>query len=94
MKKWIALALLASACATASAKDREAAELHRALAEQALAGGDARGALSEVEESLALDPENADTHNLHGLLLHLSYGKPEEAVAAPPEVPDEDIGII
>lgn len=83
MTKWLMPALLlVLACTTVSQKSRRDAELHRTLAEQSLASGDARGALSEVEKSLELDPTNADTHNLHGLLLHLSFGRPEEAITA------------
>lgn len=75
------LALL-GACAGPSQKDLDAALLHRSLAEQQLAAQDARGALAEIEKSLELNPADPDTHNLHGLLLHLSFGKPEEAIAA------------
>lgn len=82
MKKVLAFVLLLAGCASISKRDRELAVVHQNIAQESIASGDGRTALAEVEKGLALDPQNQELHNLHGLLLHLWFGKPEEAVAA------------
>jgi Tfp pilus assembly protein PilF len=74
------LLLVLTSCATSS-KDRKAVELHEALAQQNLAAGDPHGALGEVEKALLADPKDPEALNLHGLILHLSFHKTEEAAA-------------
>ncbi|MBI5544938.1 MAG: tetratricopeptide repeat protein [Deltaproteobacteria bacterium] len=75
------LVLLASACRTVSANDRETAAVHQNLAKQSLSAGDFRSALGEVEKALEADPGNAEALNLRGLLLHLYFARPDEAIA-------------
>lgn len=71
----IVLALLLGACAGISDKDRELGRVHQHLAQESLAAGDPRAALAEIEKAVAADPENAEAHNLYGLLLHLYFGR-------------------
>lgn len=76
------LALLLGGCRTISAKDREIAASHLEIAQQALAGGDPRSALGEIEQAVKLNPEDAEIRNLHGLLLHVYFGETDDAIAA------------
>lgn len=77
----MALFLLAAACASVSARDRELARTHLHLAEQSVGGGDPRGALAEIETAVRHDPENPEVRNLYGLLYHVAFGQNERAIA-------------
>ncbi|HEY0839495.1 MAG TPA: tetratricopeptide repeat protein [Vulgatibacter sp.] len=76
------LVLLLAGCATVSAKDREQAASHFQISQTALAGGDPRTALGEIEQAARLDPREPEIHHLHGLLLHVYFGELGPAEAA------------
>lgn len=76
------LALVLAGCATVSAKDRQKAASHFEIASTALAGGDPRTALAEVEQAAKLDPKDPEIHHLHGLLLHVYFGELDAAASA------------
>jgi len=69
------------ACRTVSAKDREIAISHMEISQQALAGGDARTALAEIEKSVELNPKDPESRNLYGLLLHLYFGETDASIS-------------
>lgn len=68
-----------SACATTSG-NRELAVVQYDLAVQAQRAGDARTALFEIEKAVAQDPKDPKARNFHALVLHLHFGRLEEAI--------------
>ena len=62
-----------------SAKDQEAASIHYDLGVQALQQN-TRQALAEFDLALQLDPELPEALAAKGMLLHVAFGKPEEAL--------------
>jgi type IV pilus assembly protein PilF len=76
-------AFLGFACAhTPSEREQTNARIHYDLALERQRAGDATEAYREIEKSLALDPTFAPAHNAKGLMLHLSFDRPEEALKA------------
>lgn len=73
------VALALSACASTS-RDRELARVQYDLAVQAQRAGDPRAALLEIEKSVEQDPEDPEARNFHALVLHLHFGKLEDAI--------------
>lgn len=73
--------VVSTGCRTVSAKDRELAASHLEISQQALASGDPRSALAEVEKSVALDPRDSSSRNLYGLILHVYFNEWEDAIA-------------
>jgi Tfp pilus assembly protein PilF len=61
-------------------KARQGAQIHYDLGVQAQQAGENQGAYREYRMALELDPSLADAHNAIGILLHLVYRKPEEAI--------------
>lgn len=47
-----------------------------------LAQKEPQGALVELERALALDPELPEANHLKGVLLHVAFNRPEEAIAS------------
>ncbi len=74
------LALFA-ACAHVSEADRNASQAHYDLALQT-AMQQPQEAYKEVEISLSLNPNHADSWQLKGILLHTAFGKLDEAQVA------------
>lgn len=68
-----------SACATTSG-DRELAAVQYDLAVQAQRAGDARTALLEIERAVEQDPKDPKARNFHALVLHLHFGRLDEAI--------------
>ncbi len=74
------LLVVALACATSpSRKERENAEIHYNLGNEALRGGRTQDALKEYDEALALDEAFADAHLGRGLVMEFGFGKVDEA---------------
>jgi Tfp pilus assembly protein PilF len=63
-----------------SEKDRTEAETRYDLAVQLQANGDVQGSLKELNRALELYPRFDQAHNLKGILLHISFGRHEEAI--------------
>jgi type IV pilus assembly protein PilF len=60
-------------------RQRENARNYYELSLQLQASGDVVNAYKELEKSLQLDPDFAQAHNVMGVLLHVSFGRLEEA---------------
>lgn len=76
----LVLALALTACAhRVSERDRERARNYYELALQLQATGDVVSAYKELEKSIAQDPYDPASHNVAGVLLHLSFDRPQEA---------------
>jgi type IV pilus assembly protein PilF len=76
------LALAISGCAhIVTDKDREQAQIHYDLAVQNLVK-QPQIAFQETDEALTLNPEMADAWHVRGLLLHHSFKRYDEALAA------------
>ncbi len=77
----LALAILLSGCQhVPTAKERESSDIHYNLGVQAQQAGNIQMALSEFQRSVELDPDNADARNALGIILHLSFRRPAEAI--------------
>jgi len=63
-----------------SEREQQGALIHHDLGVQALQVGDAQGALREFQTALDLDPTLAEAHYAMGTLLHLSFGRREQAI--------------
>lgn len=61
-------------------KVKEQATIHYDLGIQAQQSGDVRTALNEYQKALADDPDLDLAHNAIGLLLHVSFAKPDDAI--------------
>jgi type IV pilus biogenesis/stability protein PilW len=78
----LALLLVSASCAhTPSEKERRSAEIHYDLALQAQQQGNMQEALRELNVSLENDPDYPEAHNALGILLHLSFRRPDEAIS-------------
>lgn len=77
----LALAVGAQGCAHVSEKDHEQSVIHYDLAVQNLVKAP-QVAMKECDESLALDPNNADAWHVRAMLLHLSFARFDEALLA------------
>ena len=77
----LALAFGLSACAHVGEKEREQSRLHYDIAVENLVKNP-QVAMKEVDEALAMNPENADAWHVKGIVLHLSYARLEEAAVA------------
>jgi len=78
----LALLLVSAGCAhTPSEKERRSAEIHYDLALQAQSQGHMQDAVRELQLSLENDPDYPEANNAMGLLLHLAFRRPDEAVA-------------
>lgn len=81
--------LLASFCVVAFAtlgckhvmteKEERESEIHYDLGIQ-VQSTDAQGALREFDRALELNPNMAEAHNAKGVLLHMSFGRLDEAI--------------
>ncbi|NTX14285.1 social motility TPR repeat lipoprotein Tgl [Myxococcus sp. CA051A] len=77
----LALVLALSGCVhTPTEKERRSAEIHYDLALQAQQQGHLQDALRELQVSLDNDPDYPEAHNAMGILLHMAFGRPAEAV--------------
>jgi type IV pilus assembly protein PilF len=61
-------------------KELRGAEIHFELGVQAQQAGAVQDAYKEFNKALEWDPNNAEAHNAIAILLHLAFGKPEEAI--------------
>ncbi|HEX4620815.1 MAG TPA: social motility TPR repeat lipoprotein Tgl [Myxococcaceae bacterium] len=75
-----ALLVLAACRHVPTEKELQGAQIHYDLGVQAQQGNDVQGAFKEFEAALTLDPRMAEAHNAMGILLHLSFQKPDEAI--------------
>lgn len=62
-------------------KEIAAAQIHYDLGVTMQSQGDVTSAYKEFELALSMDPGLAEAHNALGVLLHLSFHRPEEAIA-------------
>lgn len=77
-----ALLILAFGCAhTPTEKERQRAQIHYDLAIQAQSSGSIQEALSELQKSVKLDPYFPESHNALAILLHVAFGRHDEAIA-------------
>ena len=77
----LALLLVFAGCAhTPTDKERRSAEIHYDLALQAQQQGMMQDALRELKVSLENDPDYPEAHNAMGILLHLVFRRPTEAI--------------
>ncbi len=77
-----ALLLLAACAHRPSAKDVASARIHFDLALERQKAGDAKEAYQQIEKAISLDPNFAPNFNAKGLMLHLSFARYDEAIAA------------
>jgi len=76
-----ALLMVSAGCShTPTEKERRSAEIHYDLAIQAQQAGELQDALRELQQSLKNDPDYPDANNAMGILLHLAFRRPDEAV--------------
>jgi type IV pilus assembly protein PilF len=75
-----ALALSAGCKHRPTEKEQRAAETHYNLGRVAAQSGSIQEAAREYQAALALDEGFPEAHNGYGLLLHLSFGRREEAI--------------
>jgi type IV pilus assembly protein PilF len=75
-----ALALLAGCRHVPSEKEQRVSENHFDLGVMAQEKGNIQEALKEYEGALAADETFPEAHNAMGILLHLSFNRPEEAI--------------
>jgi type IV pilus assembly protein PilF len=62
-------------------KEMRGAQIHYDLGIQQQQSGDVHSAYSQFQKSLELDPNFAEAHNALGILLHIAFGRPQEAIA-------------
>jgi type IV pilus assembly protein PilF len=63
-----------------SEQEQQGALIHHDLGVQAIQSGDVQGALREFQIALDMDPNLAEAHYAMGTLLHLSFGRREQAI--------------
>jgi Tfp pilus assembly protein PilF len=79
---FVLLGVLAQSCAhVATEKEQREAQAHYDLAANMLQK-EPQGALIELDRALALDPDMPEAHHARGLLLHVAFNHPEEAIAS------------
>ncbi|PTL76327.1 social motility TPR repeat lipoprotein Tgl [Vitiosangium sp. GDMCC 1.1324] len=61
-------------------QERQGAEIHYELGLQAQQMGSVQEAYKEMQKSLELDPDYPEAHNAIGILLHMAFNRPEEAI--------------
>ncbi|MBZ4402073.1 social motility TPR repeat lipoprotein Tgl [Myxococcus sp. MISCRS1] len=77
----LALVLALAGCAhVPTEKERRKAEIHYDLALQAQQQGHVQDALRELQVSLESDPDYPEANNAIGILLHLVFARPAEAI--------------
>lgn len=77
-----ALLLTAAGCKhIPTEKEQQEAQIHYDLGVQAQNAGDVQGAYKEFERAIQLDPNFPEPYFASALLMHLSFKRPEEAVA-------------
>ena len=77
-----ALLMLAVGCAhVPTEKEQREAQAYYDLAAN-LAQKEPQAALVELERALKLDPEMPEAHHAKGVLLHVAFGRPEEAIGS------------
>jgi type IV pilus assembly protein PilF len=77
----LALALILSGCKhIPTEKEQQNADIHYNLGVQAQQAGHIQEALSEYQRAVELDPDNADSQNALGIILHLSFRRYAEAI--------------
>src|SRR6266852_7069601 len=63
-----------------SEQEQQGALIHHDLGVQAIQSGNVQGALHEFQIALEMDPNLAEAHYAIGTLLHLSFGRREQAI--------------
>lgn len=77
-----ALLLTAVSCKhTPTEKERHGAQIHYDLGLQAQDNGEMKEAYRELEKSISMDPNFPESRNAIGILLHVVFGKHDEAIA-------------
>ncbi len=61
-------------------QEQQGALIHHDLGVQAIQSGNVQGALREFQMALEMDPNLAEAHYAIGTLLHLSFGRREQAI--------------
>lgn len=77
----LATATLLGCKHTPTEKERNTAQIHYDLALQAQQNGHPKEAYVELEKSIGFDPTFPESRNAMGILLHLGFGKHEDAIA-------------
>ncbi|WNG18630.1 social motility TPR repeat lipoprotein Tgl [Cystobacter fuscus] len=77
---WFLALLLVGCKHVPTDKEREGAEIHYELALQAQRMGNVQDAYKSLQKSLELNPDYPEAHHVIGILLHLSFNRPEEAI--------------
>jgi type IV pilus assembly protein PilF len=75
------LVLVAGCRRVPTEKEMQGAQIHYDLGVSLQQQGDVQTAYKEFELALKLDPDFAEVHNALGVLLHLAFKRPDEAVA-------------
>lgn len=77
----VALVVLLAGCKHApTEKERAGSDIHYDLGVQALNNGNMQEAFAEFEQSLRLNEQNAFAHQALAQVLHLAFGRPQEAI--------------
>ncbi|HET9449370.1 MAG TPA: social motility TPR repeat lipoprotein Tgl [Aggregicoccus sp.] len=77
----LALAAALPACKhTPTEREKQGSESRYDLGVLAQQQGRLQEAYTEFERAVELDPDNADAHHALGILLHLAFNRPEEAI--------------
>ncbi len=77
----VAAALLFSGCKhTPSEKEQQGAQIQHDLGVQHQTAGNVQDAFKAFEQAIALDPQFPEAHNAIGVLYHLSFRRPTQAV--------------
>lgn len=76
------LGLCLAACAhVPTEREIDGAQIHYNLGIQAQQAGDVQSAFKEFQAALDVVPDFAEAHNAIGILLHLSFRRPDEAIS-------------
>ncbi len=77
----VVLSLLLAGCVhTPTEKEMQGAQIHYDLGVQHQTGGNVQDAFKEFEQSIKLDPKFPEAHNAIGVLYHLAFNRPEQAI--------------
>jgi tetratricopeptide (TPR) repeat protein len=77
---WL-LALVLMGCKhVPTEQERQGAEIHYEMGLQAQQLGNVQESYKELQKALELNPDYPEAHNAMGILLHLAFNRPEEAI--------------
>ncbi len=79
---WLLLAWAGLGCVhVPTEKEQQEAQAHYDLAVN-MSQKEPQAALLELDRALALDPEFPEAHNAKGVLMHMAFARPEDAIAS------------